>query len=183
MSRLRIYSEQDPATARLDTTDGARIAAALQPIHVRFERWEAAVQLPPDADDALVLRAYGSDVQRLKQQCGYQSVDVVRCLPDHPQREALRRRFLEEHTHDEDEVRFFVEGAGMFYLHVAGDVYMTLCARGDLLSVPAGTPHWFDMGPAPYFTAIRLFSTPQGWVATFTGATIARRFPAFEPPA
>jgi 1,2-dihydroxy-3-keto-5-methylthiopentene dioxygenase len=36
------------------------------------------------------------------------------------------------------------------------------------------------MGPTPRFTVIRLFTTPNGWVATFTGDTIAARFPAFD---
>ena len=47
------------------------------------------------------------------------------------------------------------------------------------MSVPAGTRHWFDMGPAPRFTAIRLFTNPDGWVAKFTGTEIAATFPAF----
>jgi 1,2-dihydroxy-3-keto-5-methylthiopentene dioxygenase len=105
-------------------------------------------------------------------------------LPTNPNRKELRSKFLDEHTHEEDEVRFFVEGAGVFYLHAAGKVHMTLCERGDLLSVPAGTRHWFDMGPEPYFTAIRLFTTPAGWVAKFTGERIARQFPSYgQPPA
>jgi 1,2-dihydroxy-3-keto-5-methylthiopentene dioxygenase len=138
------------------------------------------------------MEAYRGDIERLKSECGYQSVDVLRCLPDNPNRETLRRKFLDEHTHDEDEVRFFVEGAGMFYLRAAGKVHMTLCERGDLIGVPAGTRHgvagggapppprhWFDMGPAPRFTAIRLFTTPAGWVANFTGTPIARNFPSY----
>ncbi|VEA72042.1 Acireductone dioxygenase (Fe(2+)-requiring) [Serratia rubidaea] len=67
--------------------------------------------------------------------------------PDHPQREALRQKFLSEHTHGEDEVRFFVEGAGLFCLHLNQRVYQILCEKNDLISVPAHTPHWFDMGP------------------------------------
>jgi 1,2-dihydroxy-3-keto-5-methylthiopentene dioxygenase len=104
----------------------------------------------------------------------------LRCLPDNPERLELRRKFLQEHTHDEDEVRFFVEGAGVFYLRSAGKVHVTRCERGDLLSVPAGTRHWFDMGPAPFFTAIRWFTRPEGWVARFTGDPIAEQFPGFE---
>jgi 1,2-dihydroxy-3-keto-5-methylthiopentene dioxygenase len=184
MSRLTIYSEDSAARALLDTTDGAQIAAALEPIGVQFERWTATKQLSKDVDDATVMDAYRADIERLKSQCGYQSVDVLRCLPDNPKREELRLKFLDEHTHDDDEVRFFVEGAGVFYLHAAGKVHMTLCERGDLISVPAGTRHWFDMGPAPLFTAIRLFTTPAGWVAKFTGEKIARSFPSFgQPPA
>ena len=108
---------------------------------------------------------------------------MLRCLPDHPQKAQLRTKFLAEHTHGDDEVRFFVEGAAMFYLHAAARVHMVLCERNDLISVPAGMPHWFDMGPEPYFTVIRLFTTPEGWVARFTGDSIATRFPAFAPQA
>jgi 1,2-dihydroxy-3-keto-5-methylthiopentene dioxygenase len=184
MSRLTIYPDDNAERSLLDTTDGEEIAAALQLIGVRFERWSASRQLPAQIEDAAIMDAYRADIDRLKRECGYQSVDVLRCLPDNPKREELRLKFLEEHTHDEDEVRFFVEGAGVFYLRAAGKVHMTLCERGDLIGVPAGTRHWFDMGPAPRFTAIRLFTTPAGWVARFTGERIARQFPSFgSPPA
>jgi len=184
MSRLTIYSDENPQRPLLDTTGGAQIAGALASIRVRFERWSATRELPREVDDAAVLEAYRADIERLKNECGYQSVDVLRCLPDNPKRAELRLKFLDEHTHDDDEVRFFVEGAGVFYLRAAGKVHMTLCERGDLISVPAGTRHWFDMGPTPHFTVIRLFTTPEGWVAKFTGEPIARRFPAYgSPPA
>jgi len=182
MSGLTIYRDDSASHALLDTRDGEQIAAALLPIGVRFERWSASRQLPADVNDAAVMEAYQGDIDRLKTECGYQSVDVLRCLPDNPNREQLRRKFLDEHTHDEDEVRFFVEGAGVFYLRAAGKVHMTLCERGDLIGVPAGTRHWFDMGAAPHFTAIRLFTTPAGWVAKFTGEPIARSFPSFGSP-
>jgi 1,2-dihydroxy-3-keto-5-methylthiopentene dioxygenase len=100
--------------------------------------------------------------------------------PDHPEREAMRGKFLSEHTHAEDEVRFFVEGSGLFCLHLAERVVLVTCERGDLLSVPAGTRHWFDMGPRPSFSAIRLFINPSGWVAKFTGSDIAERFPKHD---
>jgi len=180
MTRLTVYPEGDPAARDLDTSEEQRIAAALQTIGVRFERWRAAQPLPPDADDTAVMQAYRADIERLRAERGYRAVDVVRCLPDNPARQEMRGKFLDEHVHDDDEVRFFVEGAGAFYLRAAGKVHVLLCGRGDLLSVPAGTRHWFDMGPAPYFTAIRLFTTPAGWVARFTGDKIAQRFPAFE---
>jgi 1,2-dihydroxy-3-keto-5-methylthiopentene dioxygenase len=180
MSRLRVYPEDDSARLQLDTAEGDRIAVALRAIPARFERWQASERLPRDVTDAAVMQAYRADIERLKAECGYQAVDVVRCLPDNPNREELRRKFLDEHVHEEDEVRFFVEGAGIFYLRAAGKVHALLCERGDLLGVPAGTRHWFDMGPEPRFTAIRLFTNPAGWVARFTGDRIAQRFPAFE---
>jgi len=166
-------------TPEFDSVDGEAIALALRRIHVRFERWNADRSLSKDADDDAVLALYAPQIERLKIENAYQSMDVVRCLPDNPQRVQMRAKFLSEHTHDDDEVRFFVEGAAMFYLHVDAKVYMTRCERNDLISVPAGTRHWFDMGPAPYFTAIRLFTTPAGWVARYTGESIADRFPGF----
>jgi len=55
-----------------------------------------------------------------------------------------------------------------------------LCEPGDLISVPAHTTHWFDMGARPDFKCIRFFTTPDGWVGRFTGSDIATRFPDFD---
>ncbi len=110
-------------------------------------------------------------------------MDVLRVLPDNPKRTELRQKFLSEHTHVEDEVRFFVEGAGMFYLHIDDHVYMTLCERGDLIGVPDNVRHWFDLGASPCFTAIRFFTNTEGWVARYTGQPIADHFPKFEKEA
>jgi len=179
MSRLTIYRDTAPSVAELDTADEAPIREALARINVRFERWPAQQLLASTDKDDDILAAYRPEIQRLERTQAYQSVDVLRCLPDHPQREQLRAKFLAEHTHDDDEVRFFVDGAAMFYLHADARVHMVLCARNDLISVPAGMRHWFDMGPEPHFTVIRLFTTPEGWVARFTGDSVATRFPAF----
>lgn len=99
------------------------------------------------------------------------------CAPITRKKDALREKFLNEHTHGEDEVRFFVEGAGLFCLHIGDEVFQVLCEKNDLISVPAHTPHWFDMGSEPNFTAIRIFDNPEGWIAQFTGDDIASAYP------
>ena len=99
---------------------------------------------------------------------------------DHPDKAELRQKFLAEHTHSEDEVRFFVDGQGLFSLHLEDTVYEILCTNGDLISVPANTRHWFDMGPNPHFVAIRLFNNPDGWVANYSGSEIAAQFNRLE---
>ncbi len=180
MSRLTIYPE-DAGEAIEVLEDGEAIAERLAAIGVRFERWQADRPLAADAGEADILAAYAGPVARLKDEYGFASADVVRLTPDHPDREALRAKFLDEHTHSDFEVRFFVEGSGLFYLHAGGRVHAVLCEQGDLISVPAGTPHWFDMGERPHFTCIRLFTTPEGWVAQYTGADIARAYPRLEP--
>jgi 1,2-dihydroxy-3-keto-5-methylthiopentene dioxygenase len=180
LSRLTIYRDDDPSEAELDTAQEAEIRAALARIDVGFERWAASHPLEITDGDSEIIAAYRREIARLEQSRSFRSVDVIRCLPDHPQRRELRTKFLAEHVHDDDEVRFFVEGGAMFYLHAAERVHMVHCERNDLISVPSGMRHWFDMGPEPHFTAIRLFTTPEGWVARFTGDEIATRFPAFE---
>lgn len=180
MSRLTVYTESNPSTPELDTTDGAAITQALKGIDVRFERWTASQEFAPDAPDADVLAAYANDIERIKREGGYQTVDILRCNASTPDKPTIRAKFLNEHTHSEDEVRFFVEGAGIFYLRTGGKVYMALCERGDLISVPAGVTHWFDMGPEPDIAALRFFDNKDGWVPHFTGSDIAAKFPKFE---
>ena len=176
MSRLQVFAEDDGTTPLLDTDDAAAIADALDEIGVVFERWPLK---PLDAASD-ILAVYADEVARLTARGGYRSIDVARIAPNHPDRDALRGKFLSEHTHGEDEVRFFVAGEGLFTLHHDARVFNMLCGAGDLISVPAGMPHWFDMGAAPEFTAIRLFVNPDGWIADFTGSDIALRFPRLE---
>lgn len=180
MSRLRIFSETDGATPLLATDDHAEIVRELVAAGMRFERWQTSKPIAPGASPDAVIAAYRDDIDRLMAEEGYRAVDVVSLHANHPDKDALRRKFLDEHTHAEDEVRFFVAGSGLFSLHLGDKVYEVLCTRGDLIGVPDGTRHWFDMGPAPHFVAIRLFTNPAGWVANFTGDTIAGRFPRYE---
>lgn len=179
MSALTIYPDNHPQYGEL-YTDFTAIQDQLNSIGVQFERWTANCNLSADADQTSVLAAYADSIDRLKQQYGFQSVDVMKLNPDHPEKATIRQKFLAEHSHNDFEVRFFVEGRGLFYLHVKNDVYAVLCEQGDLISVPANTTHWFDMGENPEFTCIRLFTTLDGWVADFTGSEIAKSFPTFD---
>ncbi|MBB4630979.1 1,2-dihydroxy-3-keto-5-methylthiopentene dioxygenase [Sphingosinicella soli] len=176
MSHLAVYAEGAPERAFLETADAETIAQTLGEIGVLFERWPTR-----DVPEGDILAAYAEEIERLKARGGYQAVDVASMVPDHPERAAFRQKFLSEHRHMEDEVRFFVDGEGLFTLHEDGRVFNMLCTKGDLIAVPARMRHWFDMGPAPRFTAIRLFINPEGWVAHFTGDDIADRFPRHEP--
>lgn len=178
MSRLRVYGEADGQTPVLETGDHRRITDELAKHGVRFERWSTRTLSPAPTPDE-VLAAYRPEIDMLKIDGGYTTCDVISVTPDHPDKDALRRKFQSEHTHSEDEVRFFVAGSGLFTLHIGDRVYEILCEQGDLIGVPDGAPHWFDMGPAPSFTAIRLFTNPAGWVANFTGSDIAARFPRY----
>ncbi|MEO6263787.1 MAG: acireductone dioxygenase [Luteimonas sp.] len=180
MSRLRIFEEEHPDQPLLSTSDHDAMARELSAIGVGFEQWQAAQPITPGASSDEVLAAYRADIDRIVAERGFRSVDVVSIAPDHPDREQMRRKFLDEHFHKEDEVRFFVAGSGLFTLHVDGKVYEIRCEQGDLIAVPDSTRHWFDMGPEPSFVAIRFFTEPDGWVGHFTGTDIAQKFPRYE---
>ena len=179
MTRLIVYSAANSKDVRLDTEDFEAISAELGAIGARIERWEATHPLPPNAAPDQILAAYAPEIERLKRERGYTAADVVSIRPNNPNWPALRQKFVDEHTHDEDEVRYFVEGSGAFYLHVGDRVLQVVGVAGDLLSVPHGTRHWFDGGDAGDFTCIRVFTRQEGWVAHYTGDAIARGFPLY----
>jgi 1,2-dihydroxy-3-keto-5-methylthiopentene dioxygenase len=179
MTLLQVMPHDDPGAVLLRTDDAEKIGTELEPLGAYFERWPLA---PPGDTD--VLEAYHDQIEALRRRGGYQLVDVAAIAPDDADPEwpararAARSKFLEEHTHDEDEVRFFASGRGCFYLHAGNRVLAVVCEAGDLLAVPEGIKHWFDMGPAPRFTAIRFFQRDDGWIGDFTDSGIARLFPS-----
>lgn len=180
MSQLHVYADNEPTQVLLKTSDHGTIASELQRVGVLFEQWEAAAEITPASTQDDILAAYAAEIARLRDMGGYTTADVINMVSTHPDKAALRQKFLSEHQHSEDEVRFFVKGSGMFYLHLDGNVFAVQCTRGDLISVPANTRHWFDMGDAPEFTCVRLFTNTEGWVAKYTGDGIADAFPRFE---
>jgi 1,2-dihydroxy-3-keto-5-methylthiopentene dioxygenase len=184
MTRLWIWPEDDPATPVVDTADRGVIAAELEAIGVGLDRWEPVALSPHPAPEE-VLAAYAADIDRVRAAEGYTHVDAVALAPtDDPGWPATaaraRQTFLAEHTHVDDEDRFFARGSGIFYLHLARRVHAVLCEAGDVLSVPAGTTHWFDMGTCPDFVAVRFFHDEKGWEGDFTGDPIAGRFPDLD---
>jgi len=179
MTTLAIYNEGGGAAIET-LTDTAQITGTLAGLGVHYEKWQASKALSADAGQDEVLQAYEDSIKALSSQYAIQSVDVVALRPDNSQKTEFRQKFLAEHTHADFEIRFFVDGSGLFYLHIADKVYLLLCEKGDLISVPANTTHWFDMGENPSFKCIRLFTTEQGWLGEFTGSDIALRFPGMD---
>ncbi|GAA1988352.1 1,2-dihydroxy-3-keto-5-methylthiopentene dioxygenase [Kitasatospora viridis] len=185
MTLLQVMPDDAPEVVLLRTRDRAQIADVLLDCSVRLRSWpvRGAVE-PGTANDALI-ELYRAEVDELCAEEGLKVTDTVQFHPeDTPQwrtrAEQARLTFLEEHRHGEDEVRFFAQGTGCFYLHVQDRVLAVVCEAGDLLSVPAGTRHWFDMGPRPDFCAIRFFEEEDGWVGDFTSDPIARSVPRLD---
>ena len=137
-----------------------------------------------DATQEEILKAYANDLGPFMERGGYQTADVINMRPGMEGYEAIRAKFLSEHIHTEDEIRFFVDGQGIFWFNLETEpVFNLLCERGDLISVPAGTKHWFDAGASrPFVKAIRIFIDMSGWVPHYTESKVEQRYSHFKIP-
>lgn len=179
MSELTIYAVGPDVVERSRTRDPAAIASRIGAAGAAFSRWPT-IDLADGASGEDVLAAYSDEIARIRKEGGYRSADVISIGPTHPARTELREKFLAEHTHDDDEIRFFVQGRGAFYIRDGAEILKLDCEQGDFIHVPRGARHWFDMGAEPSFTCIRIFHDEKGWAAQFTGDDISRRVPQFE---
>jgi 1,2-dihydroxy-3-keto-5-methylthiopentene dioxygenase len=183
---LQVMADGDAADVRLRTDEAAVIGVELAKRGIVFDRWPTTPGFDAATSSTEILASYDDHVAALNADGHYKYIDVARLQPDDSDprwpetAKAAREKFLAEHRHAEDEVRFFVAGRGCFYLHVEPEVVAVVCGGGDLLSVPAGTRHWFDMGIRPDFVAIRFFEEEDGWIGDFTGDRIAERFPTLD---
>jgi 1,2-dihydroxy-3-keto-5-methylthiopentene dioxygenase len=153
------------------------IAAFLAGYGIDYEQWTARQPVAADASPDDVLQAYAREVDALKQRGGYATADVIDVKPETPNLDAMLARFNREHWHDEDEVRFIVEGRGLFHVHPPdGPVFAIEVEAGDLIRVPRGTRHWFDLCADRRIRAIRLFQDPSGWTPHYTESGVDKGF-------
>jgi 1,2-dihydroxy-3-keto-5-methylthiopentene dioxygenase len=162
-------------------SDPEAIARHLDRIGVGYAIWSSAHPLAETASSEEVLAAYAGAIERLSASGGYVSADVIDVRPDTPGLDVMLARFREEHWHDEDEVRFILAGRGLFHIRPAGGsaeepVVAVEVTAGDLLRVPRGTWHWFDLCGERRVRAIRLFQDPAGWTPHYTQSGIDKRY-------
>lgn len=158
--------------------DPVEIKDFLNGLGVFFDQWTCGVVFDDSASQNTILEAYARSLNPFMTSGGYLSADVISIHNGTENYEAIRAKFLAEHTHSEDEIRFFVDGQGYFWFNMDGvPVFNLLCEKGDLISVPAGTKHWFDAGEVnPFVKAIRIFMDETGWIPTYTHAGTEKRF-------
>lgn len=171
-------------------TDLNEIKEYLDSIDIDYEQWQPSQSLPASATAEEVLAAYADDIDRLKELDGYVTADVIDVLPTTPGLDAMLAKFKAEHWHDDDEVRFIIEGRGVFHIHPANGVVTAIeVMAGDLIRVPGGTLHWFNLCEDMRIRAIRLFIDPAGWVPRYTDSGMADNYqplcfgPAYIPAA
>jgi 1,2-dihydroxy-3-keto-5-methylthiopentene dioxygenase len=148
-------------------TTPEEIKNCLGEIGVPFEHWGTKPQQMGSESD--VFAAYESEIRELKTQRGYVSHDVV-CLDNSlPNLQEICAKFDKEHHHTEDEVRFTVEGEGVFEINSEDNskTFKFLAEPGDLIVIPASRRHSFYLTDQKKIRCIRLFKNQEGWQAIY----------------
>lgn len=126
--------------------DAEEIRTLLVRIGITYERWPVQAEAAAGATADEILEAYAEPIHRLKAEEGYLTADVIDVHPGTAGLEVMLAKFNTEHWHDEDEVRFIVAGRGLFHIHPThGPVIAIEVEAGDLIRVPRGTRHWFNL--------------------------------------
>lgn len=145
----------------------------LAAIGIDYEVWEPAHAVAASAPAEEILSAYSVEIDRLKASDGYVTADVIDVKPQTPGLAEMLAKFNREHTHDDDEVRFIIEGRGLFHINPqSGPVCAIEVVAGDLIRVPSGTLHWFNLCEDQRIRAIRLFKDPAGWSPNYSASGV-----------
>ena len=171
MAVLRIPEENRTISGREAVTD------YLGSIGIEYNVWEPTHPLSSDASQQEILDAYSVEIEKLKAAGGYVTADVINVSPQTPNLDAMLAKFSREHWHDEDEVRFIVQGRGLFHVNPKTSPVVGIEVEpGDLIRVPRGTLHWFDLCSDRQIRCIRLFQDPAGWTPLYTDSGVDKNF-------
>lgn len=152
------------------------IASGLASYGIDYERWIPAHPVAENAPADEILLAYSNEIEELKIRGGYVTADVIDVGPTTPGLDEMLAKFNREHWHDEDEVRFIIAGHGLFHIHSAsGPVLAIEVEAGDLIRVPRGTLHWFNLCADRRIRAIRLFQDTAGWTPHYSDSGVDER--------
>jgi 1,2-dihydroxy-3-keto-5-methylthiopentene dioxygenase len=169
--------------------DPVEIGEFLHPFGIWYRRFEGTDALGENPTDQEILDAYKEPIEILKEEGGYVTADVINVKPDTPNLQTMLDKFSREHWHDEDEVRFIVHGTGLFHIHPPeGPVFSIEVTKGDMIRVPRGTHHWFDLCTDKTIRAVRLFQDISGWTPHYTESGVDKGYqplcfgPFYMPP-
>ena len=171
MARVTILNEDKTLTS------AEEITAALAGHGIDYERWTPSHPVFDNAPAAEILTAFAREIEDLKTRGGYVTADVIDVSPGTPGLDEMLAKFNREHWHDEDEVRFIIAGHGLFHIHSrTGAVLAIEVEAGDLIRVPRGTLHWFNLCADRRIRAIRLFQDTAGWTPHYTESRVDENF-------
>lgn len=158
-------------------SDEREIRDYLKKLGIDYERWPVSARVAPDDSAEKILEAYAGEIEKLKATGGYVTADLIDVTPETPGLEEMLAKFDREHWHDEDEVRFIISGSGLFHIHgQSGEVVAIEVKAGDLIRVPRGTLHWFNLCVDRRIRAIRLFQDKSGWTPHYSDSQVDRNY-------
>ena len=180
MSILSVYHQSTPDTPNKVLTHGDDITATLAEQGVRFEQRDVAERIRPGTGHEEVVASLKAQIGSLSAELSVAVVEVLSVNPEHAQKDELRAGLLDERRHSGTDVRLFVSGRGLLNVRVGEYVYALVGERGDLVTVPAGTPQWFDFGEQPNLVLVRFFESEQAQQVQLTGDDTAKAFPGLD---
>ena len=180
MSSLSVYHVSSPRQPDKMLTHLEDIAATLAEHGVLFDRCEPTGPIPPDAGHEAIIGAFRSHIDPLAASRDYGHAGVIDIDSRRSDASGLAGELQREHRVDEDQTRICVAGQELVMLHLDDYIYAVLCERNDVLSIPAGTRRWFNVGEHPRLVTISLSRTADGGVPLPTGDDIASQFPGIE---
>lgn len=128
-----------------------------------------------------VLQGLDRYFEELKQTAGYESRDLIVLNPETPNLQALLSKFNQCHIHADDEVRYIVDGEGVFgFIRPDGSQVELTVEAEEYINVPAGTEHWFYLTETQRIKAVRYFTTTEGWTPEYTQTEIRIRPRSFQ---
>ncbi len=159
------------------------ITRELAPVKVQLNHWGVgddpeinqllAKDSLNDEEKERVLQALDGYFEQLKETAGYQSRDLIVLHPGFPNLDGILSKFERCHYHADDEVRYIIEGEGVFgFVRPDGSQLEVTVQAQEFINVPANTEHWFHLTPSRRVKAVRYFTSTEGWVPEYTGTGI-----------
>ncbi|WP_088888869.1 1,2-dihydroxy-3-keto-5-methylthiopentene dioxygenase [Leptolyngbya ohadii] len=159
------------------------IAEELAPLGIALHSWSIgndpelrqllSQEVLTEDEKEQVLAAFDHYFGTLQQTKNYRARDLVVLHPQVPNLDEALAKFDRIHTHPDDEVRYIIDGEGVFGIVKpdGSQVRLTIYPE-EYINVPAGTEHWFYLTETRRIKAIRYFSETSGWVPQYTGREI-----------
>ncbi|KAI9216214.1 Acireductone dioxygenase ARD family [Blastocladiella britannica] len=146
--------DADPRLPHEDPSTPSLTLDAVKPLGVRY--W---------AHDVSSESAYNAAADAICAERSYKNRDVITIsrstLPNY---DAKIASFFDEHLHEDEEIRFILEGSGYFDVRSPDDVWIRIAlVAGEMIVLPAGIFHRFTLDSSDYIKAMRLFKDDPKW--------------------